>query len=122
MALTTEQYKTAILRDTGQGADPTARAQVDFFWDLHAGRGSVYLQYLYSKLSMIEALLGGSWQDNVDTKEGDEEVKHSQKGGNLGKLQASVLAEIKRINGGMSVSVPTATAPVFIGPPSGEFG
>lgn len=122
MALTTANYQDAILRDFKLEGDPRARISLSFYWDLHADKGSAYLQYLYTRLSVIDAMLAGSWADNVDITEGDERVSHGQKARNLNTMRDAVTAEILRVNGGMSISSPVAAAPAFINNTGGEFG
>jgi hypothetical protein len=123
MALTVSQYQDLILAELNVENTPKNEVLIVYYWDLHADKGSTALQYLYAKRSAIDALLGGAWT-NVDVGTGSVtgKVSLSQQTANLQKMRDNVEAEIKRLHGCMTVSAPTAAAPVFIGTPTGEFG
>lgn len=123
MALIEQQYIDSILLELNVENDARLTYAVTLYWDLHADKGPTALQYLYAKRSLIDALLGGSW-DDVTVGTGSvtgatamsDQVKHLQ------ILRQNVELEIKRLNGRLVVSSATAPASVFITAAADEFG
>lgn len=124
MPFTESDYLANIAEELSQSSNTRLLDLLPIYWDLHADKGGVLAQYLYTKRSAIDALLGGIWEAvDVNTGAVTGSVLLSQQTKNLQALRANVQAEILRLSGNVSTSTPTTTlSEPFIGSVRTEFG
>lgn len=121
MALTSDNYLDLILAELNL-TEARVRYALSLYWQLHADKGGIALQYLYAKRSVIDAMLGGTWEDiDVGTGAVTGKVSMDQRTVHLQKIRDNVDAEITQLNNNLRVTLPVAVAEPFISVAGNEF-